>query len=41
VGLAKKPFLPKAIGEGSLGLMKKLKAALDPLSILNPGKIFD
>ena len=41
VGLAKKPFLPKAIGEGSLGLMKQLKAALDPLGILNPGKIFD
>jgi glycolate oxidase len=41
VGLAKKPFLPAAIGEASLGLMKKLKAALDPLGILNPGKIFD
>ena len=41
VGLAKKPFLPAAIGEGSLGLMKKLKAALDPHGILNPGKIFD
>jgi glycolate oxidase len=41
VGLAKKPFLPAAIGEGSLGLMKQLKAALDPLGILNPGKIFD
>lgn len=41
VGLAKKPFLPDAIGEGSLGLMKQLKAALDPKGILNPGKIFD
>jgi len=41
VGIAKKPFLPAAIGEASLGLMKKLKAALDPLGILNPGKIFD
>lgn len=41
VGIAKKPFLPAAIGEASLGLMKKLKAALDPLRILNPGKIFD
>ena len=41
VGLAKKPFLPAAIGEASLGLMKKLKAALDPKGILNPGKIFD
>jgi glycolate oxidase len=41
VGIAKKPYLPAAIGEGSLGLMKQLKAALDPLGILNPGKIFD
>ena len=41
VGLAKKPFLPKAIGEYSLALMKQLKRALDPLNILNPGKIFD
>jgi glycolate oxidase len=41
VGLAKKPFLAGAIGEGSLGLMKQLKSALDPLGILNPGKIFD
>jgi glycolate oxidase len=41
VGIAKKPFLPAAIGEGSLGLMKSLKRALDPHNILNPGKIFD
>jgi glycolate oxidase len=41
VGLAKKPFLPDAIGGASLGLMKKLKQTLDPLGILNPGKIFD
>jgi glycolate oxidase len=41
VGLAKKPFLRKAIGESSFALMKQLKRALDPLNILNPGKIFD
>jgi len=41
VGLAKKPFLPKAIGNASLELMKQLKRTLDPLGILNPGKIFD
>ncbi|HEV7867304.1 MAG TPA: FAD-linked oxidase C-terminal domain-containing protein [Chthoniobacteraceae bacterium] len=41
VGLAKKSFLPKAIGNASLGLMKDLKRALDPHGILNPGKIFD
>jgi glycolate oxidase len=41
VGLAKKSFLPKAIGNASLGLMKDLKRALDPHGTLNPGKIFD
>ena len=41
VGLAKKTFLPAAIGGASLALMKQLKRALDPHGILNPGKIFD
>jgi glycolate oxidase len=41
VGLAKKKFLPAAIGEASLGLLRQLKRALDPDGILNPGKIFD
>lgn len=41
VGLAKKEFLPKAIGNASLELMKQLKRTLDPDGILNPGKIFD
>lgn len=41
VGLAKKAFLPKAIGCSSLNLMKALKRTLDPDGILNPGKIFD
>jgi glycolate oxidase len=41
VGIAKKPFLPKALGNASLGTMKLLKRAFDPDGILNPGKIFD
>ena len=41
VGLAKKPFLRRAIGNASFDLMKLLKKSLDPLGILNPGKIFD
>jgi glycolate oxidase len=41
VGLAKKAFLPKAIGDASLGLLRQLKRTLDPDNILNPGKIFD
>lgn len=41
VGLAKKRFLPKAIGNASLNLLRQLKRTLDPDGILNPGKIFD
>jgi len=39
--LAKKAFLPRAIGADSLCLMRQLKRTLDPDNILNPGKIFD
>ena len=41
VGLAKKAFLASSVGSPALMLMRKLKAALDPKGILNPGKIFD
>jgi len=39
--LAKKAFLPKAIGDASLETMRRLKRTLDPDNLLNPGKIFD
>jgi glycolate oxidase len=41
VGLAKKDFLPAAVGELNVGVMRSIKAAFDPQGILNPGKIFD
>src|SRR6516165_211013 len=41
VGLAKKAFLPKAVGDASLETMRQLKRTLDPNNVLNPGKIFD
>jgi glycolate oxidase len=41
VGMAKKRFLPAALPDHSLNLMRRLKKDLDPQSILNPGKIFD
>jgi glycolate oxidase len=40
VGLAKKPFLPGAVGELNLEVMKQIKRSFDPKGILNPGKIF-
>ncbi|WP_108261360.1 FAD-binding oxidoreductase [Mangrovicoccus ximenensis] len=40
VGLGKKLFMQAEHGQ-ALGVMRKIKAALDPQGILNPGKIFD
>jgi D-lactate dehydrogenase (cytochrome) len=39
VGLGKRRFLLKEHGEG-VAVMRELKRALDPLGILNPGKLF-
>ncbi len=40
VGLAKKAFLPQAVGDRNLEAMKIIKKSFDPNGILNPGKIF-
>jgi D-lactate dehydrogenase (cytochrome) len=40
VGLHKMSFLEEEAGAGGIALMRTLKQALDPLDILNPGKIF-
>jgi glycolate oxidase len=39
VGILKKPFLPREIGEPGLEAHRRIKRALDPLGILNPGKV--
>jgi glycolate oxidase len=41
VGLAKKPWLRKQMGDASYETMRLVKRALDPAGLLNPGKIFD
>jgi glycolate oxidase len=41
VGLAKKPWLRRQLGDASFDLMKSVKHALDPQGLLNPGKVFD
>jgi glycolate oxidase len=40
VGLAKMRFLGKAVGEPAIDMMRKIKEAVDPQAVLNPGKIF-
>ena len=41
VGLAKKPFLKRQLGDASYDLLSLIKKSLDPHGLLNPGKIFD
>jgi len=41
VGLAKKPFLRRQLGDASFALLQLVKRSLDPDGLLNPGKIFD
>lgn len=40
IGLLKKAYLGYSRNEAELVLMRRLKAALDPRGILNPGKVF-
>jgi glycolate oxidase len=39
VGVLKKPYLERALGPLSLEVQRRIKQALDPMDILNPGKI--
>jgi glycolate oxidase len=41
IGLAKKTFLPKFLGDAQMRVTRELRRALDPNGILNPGKMFD
>jgi len=40
IGVIKKPYMEKMIHPVELGLMKKIKTAIDPNNRLNPGKVF-
>ncbi len=40
VGVAKSPFFEWEVGRDGLEAMRRIKLALDPLNILNPGKMF-
>ncbi|MBV8371112.1 MAG: FAD-binding protein [Candidatus Eremiobacteraeota bacterium] len=40
IGLLKKQFMELDLGPDALAVMRKIKDALDPLGIMNPGKVF-
>jgi D-lactate dehydrogenase (cytochrome) len=40
VGLHKIGFLEEEMGEDAIDLMRRIKHALDPAGLFNPGKIF-
>ncbi|KAJ1307473.1 hypothetical protein OPQ81_001572 [Rhizoctonia solani] len=40
VGVGKKEYLYEELGEGTVELMKTIKIAIDPLNIMNPGKLY-
>ncbi|KAJ7467153.1 FAD-linked oxidase-like protein [Mycena latifolia] len=39
VGIGKKKYLVEELGPGTVDLMKKIKRTIDPLGLLNPGKV--
>ena len=41
IGLHKKPYLGLSRSPAELATMRAIKQALDPLNLLNPGKVFD
>ncbi|KAF4495241.1 D-lactate dehydrogenase (cytochrome) [Fusarium agapanthi] len=41
IGLGKKEFLREEVGEVPIQVMRAIKTSLDPLWLMNPGKIFD
>ena len=40
IGTLKKPYLPFARSPEEIALMTRIRAALDPAGIMNPGKVF-
>jgi glycolate oxidase len=40
IGFTQKKYLPIALSEAEINIMKKIKSTFDPNNILNPGKIF-
>ncbi|KAF9491216.1 FAD-binding domain-containing protein [Pleurotus eryngii] len=40
VGIGKKEYLRRELGEGTVRLMKRIKESVDPMGLFNPGKLY-
>jgi glycolate oxidase len=40
VGVTRRPYLPLALDEAQIAIMRGIRHVFDPNQILNPGKIF-
>jgi glycolate oxidase len=40
IGATRRSYLPLALGQAQIEVMRRIRAAFDPAGILNPGKIF-
>ncbi|KAF7303816.1 FAD-binding protein [Mycena indigotica] len=40
VGVGKREFLVEELGAGTVALMKSIKSTIDPLGLMNPGKLY-
>ena len=41
IGIGKKECLREEVGEETVEVMRRLKRAVDPKGVMNPGKVFD
>mmetsp|Transcript_19587 Transcript_19587/g.49952 ORF Transcript_19587/g.49952 Transcript_19587/m.49952 type:complete len:110 (-) Transcript_19587:164-493(-) len=41
IGIGKKHYLAPQYGEDAVEMMREIKRGLDPLNIMNPGKVID
>ncbi|KAF5379895.1 hypothetical protein D9757_007218 [Collybiopsis confluens] len=40
IGVGKKEYLAEELGEGTVELMRSIKKAVDPMGLMNPGKLY-
>ncbi|MFH1994147.1 MAG: FAD-linked oxidase C-terminal domain-containing protein [Nitrospinota bacterium] len=39
IGISKKDYLEMEVGKAGISVMRKIKGAIDPKNIMNPGKV--